>query len=75
MRTWPVFVTLILSSFALAGPQSIREFEVLPTNDPATNKINLQKAIDWASPRGAALYVDPSDEPYPIDGGITPITV
>ena len=27
---------------------------MLPTNDPATNKANLQKAIDWAAARGAA---------------------
>jgi hypothetical protein len=50
--------------------KSIREFGVLPTNDAATNKQNLQKAIDWAHPRGAALYVEPSDEPYPIDSGV-----
>lgn len=54
-----------------AGPmKSIREFGVLPTNDPATNKANLQKAIDWAATRGAALYVEPSDEPYRVDGGL-----
>lgn len=52
------------------GPISIRHFGVLPSNPSALNKENLQKAIDWASPRGAALYVEPSDEPYPIDGGI-----
>ncbi len=50
--------------------KSIQDFQVLPTNDPATNKTNLQKAIDWASDRGAALYVEPSADPYPIAGGI-----
>lgn len=50
--------------------KSIRDFQVLPTNNAATNARNLQKAIDWATTRGAALYVDPSDEPYPIDGGL-----
>jgi hypothetical protein len=53
-----------------SGMVSIRQFGVLPANSPALNKENLQKAIDWASPRGAALYVEPSDEPYRIDGGI-----
>ena len=53
-----------------SGLVSIRQFGVLPSNSPALNKENLQKAIDWASPRGAALYVEPSDEPYRIDGGI-----
>jgi hypothetical protein len=50
--------------------KSIRDFNVLPINDPATNKTNLQKAIDWAHERGAALEVDPADEPYRLDGGI-----
>jgi hypothetical protein len=71
------FLLIMLTFCGFAKPQaatpaqkSIRDFEVLPTNDPATNKTNLQKAIDWASPRGAALYVDPSDEPYRIASGI-----
>ncbi len=52
------------------GPISIRRFDVLPTHSAAVNKENLQKAIDWASRRGAALFVEPSDEPYRVDGGI-----
>ncbi|MBX3007068.1 MAG: hypothetical protein KF816_03470 [Melioribacteraceae bacterium] len=50
--------------------KSIQEFGVLPENNAATNKDNLQKAIDWAALRGAALFVEPSEEPYNIDGGI-----
>jgi hypothetical protein len=50
--------------------KSIFEFGVLPTNTAEVNKQNLQKAIDWASSRGAALFVEPVDEPYPIAGGI-----
>ncbi|MDF2439844.1 MAG: hypothetical protein JWN98_828 [Abditibacteriota bacterium] len=50
--------------------KSIRDFNVLPTNSAAVNKTNLQTAIDWAAARGAALFVDPSNEPYPIDGGL-----
>lgn len=53
-----------------AEKTSIQDFDVKPGNTAAVNKINLQKAIDWASERGAALFVDPSDEPYYIDGGI-----
>lgn len=49
---------------------SIREFGVLPANPPETNRDLLQKAIDWASARGAALFVEPSDEPYPVAGGL-----
>ncbi|NEW81894.1 MAG: hypothetical protein GZ094_05980 [Mariniphaga sp.] len=49
---------------------SIQKFDVKPGNSAAVNKINLQKAIDWASASGAALWVEPSEEPYPVDGGI-----
>ncbi|MCP3928031.1 MAG: hypothetical protein GY705_02885 [Bacteroidetes bacterium] len=49
---------------------SIQKFDVKPENSPALNKINLQKAIDWASVSGAALFIEPSEEPYPVDGGI-----
>lgn len=52
------------------SPVSIRKFGVLPQNTPELNRDNLQKAIDWASERGAALFVEPSSEPYPVAGGI-----
>jgi hypothetical protein len=52
------------------GYKSLAEFGVSPTNSATVNKAALQKAIDWASPRGAALFLDPSDEPYPVDGGL-----
>jgi len=50
--------------------KSVREFGVLPTNTAAVNKDNLQKAIDWAHRRGAAIYVEPTEDPYPVAGGI-----
>jgi hypothetical protein len=50
--------------------KSIRDFGVLPENPPDVNKANLQEAIDWASPRGAALYVEPDEEPYRLDAGV-----
>ena len=40
---------------------SIQKFDVKPGNSAAVNKINLQKAIDWASAIGAALFVEPSE--------------
>lgn len=49
---------------------SIRKFGVLPGNSPSENKQSLQKAIDWASSTGSALWVEPSEEPYEVDGGI-----
>jgi hypothetical protein len=51
--------------------RSIREFNVLPTNAPAVNRVNLQKAIDWASERGAALFVEPGEHAYPVESGVT----
>lgn len=49
---------------------SIQKFNVKPENSPAINKANLQMAIDWATTSGAALFVEPVEDPYPIDGGI-----
>jgi len=37
--------------------KNIRDFGVTPENPAEVNRTNLQGAIDWASPRGAALYV------------------
>jgi hypothetical protein len=59
-----------VANIPFAGYRSIRDFGVAATNTPAANKAALQQAIDWAAPRGAALFVDPSDEPYPVDGGL-----
>lgn len=50
--------------------KNILDFNVRSSNTAAENKVNLQKAIDWASAKGACLFVDASDDPYPIDGGI-----
>ncbi len=44
---------------------SVKTFGVTPGNSAEVNKINLQKAIDWASTVGAAIFIDPTDEPYP----------
>ena len=50
--------------------KSVQQFDVKPENSPEVNKINLQKAIDWASESGTALYLDPVKKPYPVNGGI-----
>ena len=49
---------------------SIQKFGVLPKNTALVNRVNLQKAIDWASSRGAALFVEPVENPYEIASGI-----
>jgi len=53
-----------------SSPVSIQKFGVLPGNTAEVNRANLQKAIDWASPRGAALFVEPVADPYEIASGI-----
>lgn len=59
-----------LSASEAAVGRSLAEFGVAATNTAAANKEALQKAIDWASPRGAALFLEPSDEPYAMGAGI-----
>ena len=58
-----LFVCLVGLNSKASGPKSILDFNVKPTNNATQNKINLQKAIDWASTSGAALFVDASSEP------------
>ena len=73
MRTFLLITTLLLFSLNIlqaTEKTSIREFDVKPENSPEQNKANLQKAIDWASESGAALFAEPSEEPYPVAGGI-----
>lgn len=50
--------------------KSIQSFNVRPENSASLNRENLQKAIDWASKNGAALFVEPVAKPYEIEGGI-----
>ena len=71
MKKIVLLLVLVFVQFSFASDmKSIQDFDVKPENSAAVNKKNLQKAIDWASPRGAALWVEPSDEPYHIDGGL-----
>lgn len=76
---WGVLAVSVLAAGMLSAAEaegvarmspSIREFGVLPGNTAETNRQNLQKAIDWASPRGGALFVEPTDEPYPMASGV-----
>jgi hypothetical protein len=70
---WKCFVFVFLFSvYCLrAEPyRSLRELGLSATNTAAANKEILQKAIDAASRNGAALFLDPSDEPYPVAAGL-----
>lgn len=73
MKTNVVIILILLCNIAIAQAKeliSIQQFDVLPENSAVENKVNLQKAIDWASGIGASLFVEPSDEPYHIGGGL-----
>lgn len=73
MKTKLILVLFLMFGIKLlkaSEPKSIQDFDVKPGNSAAVNKVNLQKAIDWASMSGSALYVEPSEEPYFIDGGL-----
>lgn len=54
----------------MALGRSIREFGVLPDKSASENRTRLQEAIDWSAEYGAALFVEPSLDPYPVDGGL-----
>lgn len=49
---------------------SVQSFGVLPENSPGVNKVKLQNAIDWASSRGAALFLEPVEGGYPMGAGL-----
>ncbi|MFV0419484.1 MAG: hypothetical protein ACK5KT_12230 [Dysgonomonas sp.] len=66
-----LFLSLLFPFVCFAGNyKSIQDFNVLPNNDPLNNKLNLQKAIDWANVSGSALWVEPAEGGYPIATGI-----
>ena len=70
MKNCWLLVMVFLLLTGNAGAESIRKFGVNPFNSPEINKINLQKAIDSMTFIGGSLYVDPSDTPYRISGGL-----
>jgi hypothetical protein len=70
MKTNYYFLAALLFLTLTATGQSIREFGVKPSNSPDLNRFNLQKAIDSMSIFGGSLYVDPTDTPYRVTGGI-----
>ena len=66
---------LLLAPLCLISAQSfvvpsIQQFDVKPDNAPDVNRDNLQRAIDWAAERGAALYVEPVEGGYPVAAGV-----
>jgi hypothetical protein len=73
MKTRLILILMLIPGIHLLRASegiSIQKFDVKPGNTPALNKENLQKAIDWASATGTALFVEPAAEPYAVDGGI-----
>ncbi len=72
LATFPfaLFLKTEAQSVVESNSKSIQTFGVLPENNAETNCKNLQKAIDWAAVNGSALFVEPVEKPYEIDGGI-----
>jgi hypothetical protein len=64
------FGTLAAEPATPPAHRRLSDFGVSPTNSAAANKAALQQAIDWASPRGGALYLEPTDQPYPVETGL-----
>ena len=68
-----IILLLLLTSsqlFWASDKKRIQDFNVKTSNSTALNKINLQKSIDWASLKGASLWLEPSEVPYHINGSI-----
>ena len=64
-----VFVLASVASAAQTGIP-ISQFGVSPKNTAAQNRQKLQRAIDRLSASGGALYVEPVEGGYPMDGGL-----
>lgn len=63
-------LSLICAAVLAPSPRNLSDFGVSAANTASENSAKLQAAIDWAAPRGQALYLEPSDKPYEVDGGI-----
>lgn len=50
--------------------RDLAEFGLSATNAPAENTAALHRGIAWAAERGGALWVAPSDTPYPVASGV-----
>lgn len=78
MKIPSLFVLLIFAASGAAADdaapgqvlRNARDFGLLPSGSAAANKEALQRGIDWAAERGAALWIEPTDEPYPIEAGL-----
>jgi len=70
MKTRCLLFIFCLVLTSMLNGESIQKLGIKPTNSPEVNKINLQKAIDKMTISGGVIYVDPSDTPYRISGGI-----
>ncbi len=79
LQVWLSLVFVVSPGWLQAGitePQftgvgrSLREFGVASTNTAELNRDRLQSAIDWAAARGGAIWVEPTEDPYPMAGGL-----
>lgn len=65
-----VLAWVLTLDVAATAYKNLADFGLAATNSAAANKAALQRGIDWASARGAALWLEPSEEPYGVDAGI-----
>ena len=67
-----IFAATLLLTVVLKAQvwTSVQAVGVLPTNTASQNREALQQAIDAMSERGGALYVEPVEGGYPMDGGL-----
>lgn len=70
MKTIYILLAWWISLAVSVNGESILKIGVSPSNSPAMNKQNLQKAIDSLTFWGGVITVDPTDTPYPMSGGI-----
>ena len=50
--------------------RNLSEFGLRADASAEANRDCLQKAIDWATRSGSALFLEPSEEPYPVAAGV-----
>ena len=45
-------------------------FGMRPGRTPSENRKALQSAVDWAAERGAAIFIEPTDDPCAVESGV-----
>jgi hypothetical protein len=70
MRKLLILTAVIVFTAGNINSQSFKSLGVIPDNSPEINRKLLQHAIDSLSVSGGSIFIDPSDKPYHISGGL-----